>query len=165
MAQRGKGAICPHAMNKSHCQGKGPSTRLLPRLSKRDPAFCTLYFPPSPEQDLGHRCHSELLFAFLANVYPLRFPSARLAGERSWCRAQARRMEIRIPPSAAAAQGRALGTARPERTRGNTHPPLPRSPPAGCSQKYRPGRFFSPFLAAAAGFSQQCFLPISAALW
>lgn len=98
-AQGGKGAVCPHATNKSHCQGKDPSTRLLPWLSKRDPAFCTLYFLPSPEQDLGHRRQSELFFAFLANIYPLHFPSARqLPGERSWCSAQARKTERCIPP-------------------------------------------------------------------
>lgn len=41
-AEGGKGAARPHAMNKSLRQGKGPSTRLLPRLGKGDRAFCVV---------------------------------------------------------------------------------------------------------------------------
>lgn len=68
VAEGGKGAACRHTTNKSCCQGKGPSVRLLPRLGKRDRAFCMLYFLRSPAQDLGLRRHSELLFACLANI-------------------------------------------------------------------------------------------------
>lgn len=133
----GKGVVCPHATNKSHYQGKDPSTRLLPWLSKRHTAFCMLYFLPSPEQDLGHRCQSELLFAFLENIYPLHFPSAKqLIGERSWCRAQARDRTIFA----------FLQVQQWCRAPGRIHTHLcPYRPPAGCSWKYGRGRFFSQF--------------------
>lgn len=159
MAQGGKGMVCPHAMNKIHCQGKDPSTRLLPRLSKMDPAFYMLYFLSSPEQDLGHRCQSELLFAFLANIYLLHFPSARqLTGERSWCRAQARRTELSLHSSSAAAvQGRAPGTSRLARPRGNTHPPLPPPTTRRLLTIIRRGRFFSSFWPLLQGFRSDVF--------